>query len=127
MVKEVVYTEKAPKPVASYSQAIKCDKLLFVSGQLGVDISTGKLAEGFEEQAKNVFLNIQEIIKSAGYEIEDIVRVTIYLKSPEYFKTMNRVYEEFFKNHKPTRTTVIASPPIEDAFIEVDVIAYRDD
>jgi 2-iminobutanoate/2-iminopropanoate deaminase len=127
MVREVVYTEKAPKPVAAYSQAIKCDKLLFISGQLGIDVSTGKLAEGFEEQAKKVFQNIQAILESAGYRIEDIVKVTIYLKSSEYFKIMNRVYEEFFGNHRPTRTTVIASPPLENALIEVDVIAYKDD
>jgi 2-iminobutanoate/2-iminopropanoate deaminase len=127
MVREVIYTERAPKPVAAYSQAIKCDKLLFISGQLGVDVSTGKLAEGFEEQAKKVFQNIQAILESAGYGVEDIVKVTIYLKSSEYFKIMNRVYEGFFGNHKPTRTTVIASPPVENAFIEVDVIAYRGD
>lgn len=127
MVREIIYTEKAPKPVASYSQAIKCDKLLFISGQLGIDVSSGKLAEGFEEQAKKTFQNIKTILESAGYNIEDVVKVTIYLKSPEHFKAMNSIYVEFFKNHRPTRTTVIASPPLEDALIEVDVIAYKED
>ncbi|MEM2017056.1 MAG: Rid family detoxifying hydrolase [Nitrososphaerota archaeon] len=127
MVKEIIYTGKAPKPVASYSQAIRCDKLLFISGQLGIDVSTGKLAEGFEEQTRKAFQNIKTILESAGYKIEDVVRVTIYLKSQEYFKSMNILYEEFFRNHKPTRTTIIASPPLQDALIEVDVIAYRED
>ncbi len=127
MVREVVYTEKAPKPVGPYSQAIRCGKFLFISGQLGIDVSTGRLLEGFEEQAKKAFQNIFAILESAGFHVEDLVKITIYLKDSEYFKRMNRVYEEIFKNHRPTRTTVIASPPVEEALIEVDAVAYKED
>lgn len=126
MVREVVYTEKAPKPVASYSQAIKCDSFLFISGQLGIDVASGRLAEGFEKQAKNALDNVRAILESAGYSVEDLVKVTIYLRDPAYFKSMNKIYEEFFKNSKPARTTVISSPPVEEALIEVDAIAYRE-
>ncbi|MCS7126411.1 MAG: Rid family detoxifying hydrolase [Aigarchaeota archaeon] len=128
MVGEIIYTEKAPKPVAPYSQAIRCGKFLFISGQLGIDPNTGKLVEGgFEEQARKIFQNIGAILEAAGYKFNDVVKVNIYLKSSEYFKILNRVYEEFFTETKPTRTTIIAPPPIDEALIEIDLIAYRDD
>ncbi|MEN2974679.1 MAG: Rid family detoxifying hydrolase [Candidatus Caldarchaeales archaeon] len=128
MVREVITTEKAPKPVAPYSQAIRCGGFLFVSGQLGIDAVTGKLVEGgFEEQARKALQNVEAILEAAGYSLQDVVKVNVYLKSSEYFKTLNKVYGEFFRDHKPSRTSVVAPPPLDEALVEIDVIAYREE
>lgn len=122
---ESVYTEKAPKPVGPYSQAVKIGNMVFVSGQLGVDPSTGKLIkDNVELQIRRAFMNVASILEAAGCSLSKVVKVTVYLKDPSYFKVMNEVYVEFFRDHKPARTTVIASPPIDEAVVEVDVIAY---
>ncbi|MEM0078730.1 MAG: Rid family detoxifying hydrolase [Nitrososphaerota archaeon] len=124
---EFVYTEKAPKPVGPYSQAVKIGNMVFVSGQLGIDPSTGKLIkDDIELQMRRAFMNVASILEAAGSNLSKVVKVTVYLKDPSYFKTMNEVYVEFFRDYKPARTTVIASPPIDEAVIEVDVIAYLD-
>lgn len=120
-----MYTEKAPKPVGPYSQAVRIGNMVFVSGQLGVDPSTGKLIkDNVELQIRRAFMNVVSILEAAGCSLSKVVKVTVYLKDPSYFKVMNEVYVEFFKDHKPARTTVIASPPIDEAVVEVDVIAY---
>lgn len=126
MAIEIVETDQAPRPVAPYSQAVKCGGLVFVSGQLGIDPATGKLVDGgFEEQAKRALKNVEAILKAAGLGPRDIVKVNVYLKNPEDFKTFNRLYEEFLAGHRPSRTTVIASPPLEGALIEIEVVAYK--
>ncbi len=124
---EQIFTPKAPKPVGPYSQAIKAGKTLYLSGMVPIDPDTGRIVKGdVRGQVRRVLENIKVILEAAGYSLKDVVRVGVYLRNPGDFKAMNEVYEEYFGDVKPARTTVIASPPIEDALVEIDVVAYRD-
>ncbi len=124
---EQVFTSKAPRPVGPYSQAVKAGKTLYVSGMVPIDPETGKIVGGdVRSQVRRVLENIKAVLEEAGYSLRDVVRVGVYLRNPEDFKAMNEVYEEYFRDIKPARTTVVASPPIKEALVEIEVVAYRD-
>jgi len=120
-----IYTEKAPKPVGPYSQAVAVNGFLFISGQIGIDPSTGKLKESFEEQVLQILKNVEEILKEAGTSKENVVRVVIYMTDLSLFGKLNAIYEEFFKSVpvKPARTTVgVSSLPL-GAMVEMEITA----
>jgi len=126
MSKEIIFTEKAPKPIGPYSQAVKVGQWLFVSGQIALDPATGDLIRGgIEEQTTRVFENIKTILEAAGYTLDDIVKVTVYLTDLSDFPKFNEVYSRYFKSNPPARTTVQVSALPRGAKIEVDVIAYK--
>ncbi len=120
-----LFTEKAPKPVGPYSQALMAGGFLFLSGQIGIDPETGKLREGFTDQVKQVFDNIEAILQAGGVGKESIVRVVVYLKDISLFKEFNALYEDFFKDVpvKPVRTTVEVSGLPLDALVELEITA----
>ncbi|QID32847.1 RidA family protein [Pampinifervens florentissimum] len=120
-----LFTEKAPKPVGPYSQALMAGDFLFLSGQIGIDPETGKLREGFTDQVKQVFDNIEAILQAGGVGKESIVRVVVYLKDISLFKEFNALYEDFFKDVpvKPVRTTVEVSGLPLDALVELEITA----
>ncbi|MGC8852672.1 MAG: RidA family protein [Hydrogenobacter sp.] len=122
---ERIYTEEAPKPVGPYSQAVIYGDLLFVSGQIGIDPKTGKIKETFEEQVKQIFTNIDVILRSAGADRKSIVKVNIYITDLSLFPHLNALYEGFFKDVevKPARTTVGVSSLPMGAYVEMDIIA----
>ncbi|MDW8293873.1 MAG: Rid family detoxifying hydrolase [Aquificaceae bacterium] len=121
-----IFTERAPKPVGPYSQALLVDGFLFMSGQIGLDPESGELREGFREQVGQVFKNIEAILESAGVGKEHIVRVVVYLKDLSLFKEFNKLYEDFFKEVKvkPVRTTLQVSELPLGALLEVEVTAF---
>ncbi len=121
-----VYTERAPRPVGPYSQGVVAGGFLFLSGQIGLDPQTGKLREGFKEQAQQIFKNIEAILEAAGVGKESIVRMVVYLKDLSLFGEFNQLYEEFFKDVKvkPARTTVEVSHLPLGALIEVEATAF---
>jgi len=122
--KVFVKTEQAPSPLGAYSQAVKVGEWLFISGQLPINPSTGNLiSENAAEQAKQAFENLKAILKAAGMDLKNIVKVTLYLKNLEDFPVINKVYEEYFREVLPARSTIQASPP-KGAALEVDAIAY---
>ncbi|MEJ7620635.1 MAG: Rid family detoxifying hydrolase [Aquificaceae bacterium] len=120
-----LFTEKAPKPVGPYSQALMAGGFLFLSGQIGIDPNTGKLREGFTDQVKQVFDNIEAILQAGGAGKENIVRVVVYLKDISLFKEFNALYEDFFRDVpvKPVRTTVEVSGLPLDALVEIEITA----
>ncbi len=124
-MKEEVYTEKAPKPVGPYSQAVKVGNLLFLAGQIGIDPLTGRLEEGLYAQTKRALENAYSIVLSAGGSKESIVRVVVYLKDLASFSEFNKVYEEFFQDVKvkPARTTVGVSDLPLFALVELEITA----
>ncbi|MGC9210062.1 MAG: RidA family protein [Acidilobus sp.] len=125
-MKEVIYTDKAPMPVGPYSQAVVAGGFVFVSGQIPIDPSTGKIVEGgFEAQVRRVMENVKAILNAAGLSLDDVVKVTAYLKDPSKFQDFNRVYSEYFKGSFPARTTVFVADLPAGAQIELDVIAFR--
>ncbi len=122
---EYVYTDRAPKPVGPYSQGVKVGCFLFVSGQIPLDPETGKLVEGdFEEKARRVLENVKAVVEAAGGSLGDIVKVTVYMRDLSLFQEFNRVYSEYFRDHKPARAVVgVASLPL-GVDLEVEAIAY---
>ncbi len=126
-MKEVIYTAKAPRPVGPYSQAIKAGNFLFVSGQIPIDPSTNDVIRGdITIQTRRVLENIKVILNKAGYDLNDIVYVTVFLSDLNDFSQFNRVYAEYFKENPPARVTIEASRLPKDVRIEVSVIAYKE-
>lgn len=124
MIKSV-FTDKAPKPVGPYSQAIVVGGWVFISGQIPINPLTGELVKTpFREAVKTVLNNVLEIVKSVGGNINNVVKVTVYMKDLSKFTEFNEIYSEFFKEHKPARAVVgVASLP-KDADLMIEAIAY---
>jgi len=124
---KAIHTDKAPKPVGPYSQAVEAKGFIFFSGQVGIDPSTGRLKETFEEQAKQCFENVLAVLESAGLGKRNIVKVVVYMVDLSLFKRFNELYEEFFRDisPKPARTTVGVKELPLGALLELDVVACQ--
>ncbi|KAJ6792806.1 putative reactive Intermediate Deaminase A, chloroplastic [Iris pallida] len=122
--KEAVQTEKAPAALGPYSQAIKANDLLFVSGVLGLVPETGKfISDSVEEQTEQVLKNMGEILKASGASYASVVKTTIMLADLKDFKKVNEIYAKYFSSPAPARSTYqVAALPL-DARIEIECIA----
>ena len=126
-MREAVQTDKAPKPVGPYSQAIKAGGLVFVSGQGALDPATGQpKRESVEVESRQVMENLKTILEAAGSSLDRVVKSTCYLTDLADFQTFNKVYGEYFKQDPPARTTIQAARLPLDFKVEVDVIATVD-
>lgn len=125
--KEKIFTIQAPKPIGPYSQAIKVGNTLYVSGQIALDKNTNNLIQGgTSTEAKVILDNIKAIVEKANFTMEDIVKVTIYLKNLDDFSKVNEIYETYFKSgNYPARETVEVSRLPKGANIEISVIASK--
>ena len=122
-MKQVLHTEKAPAAIGPYAQGWKVGDMVYTSGQLGVDMETGKLAEGVEAQARASMRNVGEILKVAGASYGDVVKTTIFVKDLADFKTVNTVYAEFFDGVYPARSCVqVAALPM-GGLVEIEAVA----
>ncbi len=122
-MKQVLHTEKAPAAIGPYAQGWKVGDMVYTSGQLGVDMETGKLAEGVEAQARTSMRNVGEILKAAGASYGDVVKTTIFVKDLADFKTVNTVYAEFFDGVYPARSCVqVAALPMS-GLVEIEAVA----
>jgi len=118
-----ISTDKAPKAIGPYSQAINSGNLLYTSGQIAIDPITNQIINGdIEAQAKRVFENLKAVLEAAGSSLDNSVKVTVYLADMNDFAKMNDVYAQYFKN-KPARSTVQVARLPKDAKIEADIIA----
>lgn len=124
MSREVIATTKAPAAVGPYSQAIKANGFVFTAGQLGLDPATGKLVEGdVTDQARQALKNLQAILEAAGSSLEQVVKVTVFLKDINDFKRVNEVYAEFFQANPPARSAVqVAALPL-GGLVEIEAVA----
>ncbi len=120
-----VYTEEAPKPVGPYSQGVIAGEWLFVSGQIPIDPKTGEvMKDSFKSMARRAIENVLAVVRAAGGDVENIVKVTVYMKDISRFSEFNEVYEEYFKEHKPARAVIgVASLP-KGVELEIEAIAY---
>jgi endoribonuclease L-PSP, putative len=123
MIKEVISTKNAPGAIGPYSQAIKMDKSIFVSGQLPVNPQTGEIPEDIKEQTKQSLNNVTEILREAGASLKDVVKVTVFLRDLSNFSEVNEVYGKFFTENYPARCCVEISKLPKDAGVEIEVMA----
>jgi 2-iminobutanoate/2-iminopropanoate deaminase len=122
--RDVVSTPNAPKAIGPYSQAIKANGFLFISGQVAFDPATGNLIEGgIEAQTEQVLKNLSAILQAAGSSWEKVVKTTVFLKSMSEFGQMNEVYGKTCKSAPPARSTVEVARLPKDVSVEIDVIA----
>jgi 2-iminobutanoate/2-iminopropanoate deaminase len=126
-MRTAVSTEKAPKAIGPYSQAVRAGQLLFISGQIPIDPATGNLIAGdIAAMTHCVFANIREILAAAGASLDQVVRTTVFLADMNDFASMNEVYATYFGQPAPARSTVQAARLPKDARVEIDVIAILD-
>ena len=125
-MKEVIYTEAAPKPIGPYSQAVKVGNMLFVSGQIPIDPKTGEVVKGgIKEQTRQVLENIKTVLEAASYTLNDVAMAFVFLADMNMFPEYNEVYAQYFKEKPPARVTVQAARLARDVLIEIAVIAVR--
>lgn len=125
-MKRVIYTDNAPAPIGPYSQAIEKNGTLFISGQIPVDSSTGKVVQGgVSEQTSQVLKNVQAIITAAGYgnDLSSILKCTIFLNDMSLFAEMNAVYGTYFKDDPPARAAFAVKELPLNVLVEIEAIA----
>lgn len=123
---EQLLTDKAPVPSGPYSQGMRAGNFIFTAGQLPIDPKTGKLAgDSIEVQTYQVLENLKAILATCGAGMEDVVKATVHLRERELFARFNAVYERYFPDPKPVRTTV-GSQLAEGVLVEIDLIAYKE-
>ncbi len=121
--KEIFLTDKAPKPVGPYSQAVIHNGLMYVSGQIPIDPESGEPVRGtIEDETEAALRNLKVIVENAGAAMEDVLRVSCYLSDMEDFPRFNAVYATYFTNHPPARSTFQAAKLPMDVQVEVDAI-----
>ena len=124
-MKKVIYTKSAPEPVGPYSQAIQAGNYLYCSGQIAIDPKTNEFINGsIEEQTLQVMKNIDELLKSAGFSFNDVVKTTCFLDDMKNFSVFNEIYAKYFTSN-PARSCVEAKL-LKGAKVEVEVIGYKE-
>ena len=123
-MRDVVLTDRGPKPIGPYSQAIRANGFLFVSGQVALDPKTGEMTStDIRQQTERVLENVKGILEASGSNLHHVVKTTVFLKDINDFATMNEVYARYFTAAPPARSTVQVARLPKDALVEIDVIA----
>lgn len=126
MANSVVYSSHAPEPIGPYSQAILAGNMLFVSGQIAIQKSSGNLVTGnISDETTQVMINLSEVLKAAGFTFGDVVKCTIFLKEMGDFPNVNEIYGQYFTKNPPARETVEVSRLPKDVNVEISCIAVR--
>lgn len=121
---EIISTNEAPKAIGPYSQAIRIDNVLYTSGQIGLDPSTGNLVDGgFAEQARRVFENLKAVLAAGGSGFNNVVKATVYLTDLANFTALNEIYASYFGDTKPARSTIGVAQLPKGGLVEIDLIA----
>jgi len=123
-MKDIVLTDRGPKPIGPYSQAIKAGDFLFASGQVAIDPATNEFVAGdIRQQTERALENVKGILESAGCHLHRVVKTTVFLKNMSDFTAMNEVYAKYFTAAPPARSTVEVARLPKDALVEIEVIA----
>jgi len=124
MKKEIINTDKAPKAIGPYSQAVKAGGFLFTSGQIPIDPATGEMVEGdIRQQVKQVLDNLKAILEAAGVGLKDVIKTTVFIADMNDFAAINEVYAEYFGSNSPARSCVQVAKLPKDAGVEIEAIA----
>jgi len=122
--KKIVSTEKAPKAIGPYSQAIRIEGLVYTAGQIGLIPATMEIVEGgVEAQTRQVFANLKAVLEAAGSGLNYVIKTTVFLKDMSDFAAMNAIYAEFFPENPPARSTVAVAGLPKGGLVEIEVIA----
>jgi 2-iminobutanoate/2-iminopropanoate deaminase len=123
-VKQIVFSEDAPRAIGPYSQAVKAGGFVFASGQIPIDPATGEFVPGgVAEQTEQVMRNLTAVLTAAGSSMEKVLKTTVYLVDMNDFAAMNEVYGRHFQSSAPARATVEVARLPRDARVEIDLIA----
>ena len=127
MKKNVIHTDKAPKAIGPYSQAIRTDSMVYTAGQIGLDPATGELiGSTVEEQTRQALTNLRNVLEAAGSSLDLVVKSTVFLKDMNDFAKMNPIYAEFFGENPPARSTIAVAGLPKGGLVEIEVVALID-
>ncbi|HXK26956.1 MAG TPA: RidA family protein [Candidatus Binatia bacterium] len=124
MNREAIQTDKAPKAIGPYAQAIKVNGFIYTAGQIPIDPKTGNFVEGgINEQTRQVLENLKAVLAAAGSSLDQVVKATVFLRNMADFPAMNEVYGDYLGNAKPARSTVAVAELPRGALVEIDLVA----
>ena len=123
---KIIETENAPKAIGTYSQAVKVNGFLFISGQIPLDPSTMKLVEGIENQINQVFENINQILKADGMDFSNVVKLSVLLEDLSHFDKVNEIMASIFSKPYPARAAYEVSKLPKGSSVEIETIAFKE-
>jgi 2-iminobutanoate/2-iminopropanoate deaminase len=124
MIREAVQTNRAPKAIGPYEQAIKANGFLYTAGQIPIDPRTGNFVEaGITAQTRQVLENLKAVLEAGGSSLDRVIKATVFLKNMADFAAMNEVYGQYLGSAKPARSTVAVAELPRGALIEIDFVA----
>ena len=124
-MKKTISTQNAPAAIGPYSQAVEWNGMIFSSGMIPVDPQTGEIPEDVEQQARQVFTNLSNLLKAAGTSMDKVIKTTVFIKDMNDFAAINQIYQEFFNGDFPARSCVEVARLPKDVKIEMEVIAEK--
>ena len=123
---KIIETENAPKAIGTYSQAVKVNGFLFISGQIPLDPSTMELVEGIENQINQVFENINQILKADGMDFSNVVKLSVLLEDLSHFEKVNEIMASLFSKPYPARAAYEVSKLPKGSSVEIETIAFKE-
>ena len=123
---KIVETENAPKAIGTYSQAVKVNGFLFISGQIPLDPSTMELVEGIENQINQVFENINQVLKADGMDFSNVVKLSVLLEDLSHFEKVNEIMASIFSKPYPARAAYEVSKLPKGSSVEIETIAFKE-
>ena len=123
---KIIETENAPKAIGTYSQAVKVNGFLFISGQIPLDPSTMELVEGIENQINQVFENINQILKAGGMDFSNVVKLSVLLEDLSHFENVNEIMASIFSKPYPARAAFEVSKLPKGSSVEIETIAFKE-
>ncbi len=126
MTKQVIHTPNAPQALGTYSQAIRAGNTIYLAGQVGLDPATMQIAEGIEAQIHRVFRNLEAVAAAAGANLDDAVKLTVFLTDLSHFARLNEIMAQYVKQPYPARSAVGVSQLPRGALVEIEAILVRE-
>ena len=123
---KIIETDNAPKAIGTYSQAVKVNGFLFISGQIPLNPSTMELVDGIENQINQVFENINQILKADGMDFSNVVKLSVLLKDLDHFKKVNKIMASIFSKPYPARAAYEVSKLPKGSSVEIETIAFKE-
>ncbi len=123
---KIIETDNAPKAIGTYSQAVKVNGFLFISGQIPLDPSTMELVEGIENQINQVFENINQILKADGMDFSNVVKLSVLLEDLSHFEKVNQIMANIFSKPYPARAAYEVSKLPKGSSVEIETIAFKE-